>query len=99
MNKHTHTHTHKYAQHTHTRARGEEAKKRKKLHKRCRRDVGNGEDLGGKRKKPRREMGISVAANPDNLENSKQARKHKVPRAYVRTVQVERVCLLCRVWS
>ena len=30
---------------------GGEAKKRKKLHTRCRRDVGNGGDLGGNRKK------------------------------------------------
>ena len=29
---------------------GREAKKRKKLHKSCRRHVGNGGDLGGKRK-------------------------------------------------
>ena len=29
---------------------GREAKKRKKRHKSCRRDVGNGGDLGGKRK-------------------------------------------------
>ena len=34
---------------------GGEAKKRKKPHKSCRRDVGNGGDLGVKRKKRRQE--------------------------------------------
>ena len=33
---------------------GGEAKKRKKPHKSCRRHVGNGGDLGGKRKKRRK---------------------------------------------
>ena len=37
--------------HTHTHTSGGEAKKRKKRHKSCRRDVGNGVDLGGKEKK------------------------------------------------
>ena len=52
---------------------GEEAKKRKKLHKTCRRHVGNGEDSGGKRKKRRKEKVGPVAANLDNLENNKEA--------------------------
>ena len=52
-------------------------------------------DLGRKRKKRRQESVGSVAANPDNLENSKEVGgKHKVPRAQVRTVQVEKVCPL-----
>ena len=42
----------------------------------------------------------SVAANPDNLESNKEAGgEHKVLRAQVRFVQVERVCPLCRVLS
>ena len=52
---------------------GGEAKKRKKPHKSCRRDVGNGGDLSGKRKKRRQQRVGSVAAGPDNLENSKEA--------------------------
>ena len=35
---------------------------------------GNGGDLGGKRKTRRQERVGSVAANPDNLENRKEAR-------------------------
>ena len=53
---------------------GKEAKKRKKTHKRCRRDVVNGGDLGGKRKKRRQESVTSVAPNSDSLKNSKGAR-------------------------
>ena len=42
----------------------------------------------------------SVAANPDNLESNKEAGgEHKVLRAQVRIVQVERVCPLCRARS
>ncbi|CAM9571103.1 unnamed protein product, partial [Ascophyllum nodosum] len=48
-----------------------EAKKSKKPHKSCRRHVGNGGDLGGKRKNVQERVG-SVAADPDNLENSKE---------------------------
>ena len=51
---------------------GREAKKRKKSHKSCRRHMGNGEDLGGKRKKCRKERIGPVAAKPDNLENNKE---------------------------
>ena len=59
---------------------GGEAKKCKKPHKSCRRHVGNGGDLGGKRKKLRKERVGPVAANPDNLENNKEAGggQHKV---------------------
>ena len=71
---------------------GTETKKRKKPHKTCRRHVGNGRDLDGKRKKCRKERVGPVAANPYNLESSKKAGgEHKVLRAYVRIVQVERV--------
>ena len=48
-------------------ADGEEAKKRKKPHKSCRRDVGNEEDLGGTRKTRRQERVRLVAADPHNL--------------------------------
>ena len=54
--------------------------------------------MGGKRKKCRKERVGSVAANPDNLgSNRKQGGEHKVLRAQVGFVQVERVCPLCRV--
>ena len=52
---------------------GGKAKKRKKSRKSCRRDVGNGENLGGKRKNRRQRSVSSTAANPDSLENSKEA--------------------------
>ena len=54
---------------------GREAKKRKKPNESCRRDVGNGGDLGGKRKKCRQEKVPSVSADPDNLENNKESRE------------------------
>ena len=39
-----------------------------------------------------------VDDNPNDVENSKDAGgEHKIPRAQVRVVQVERVCSLCRV--
>ena len=52
---------------------GRESKKRKKPHKSCGRHVGNGGDLSEKRQKRRQKMIDSVAANRDNLENSKEA--------------------------
>ena len=52
---------------------GREAKKRKKPQNSCRRHAGNGGDLGGKRKKCRKEKVGSVAANPNNLESNKEA--------------------------
>ena len=52
---------------------GREAKKRKKPHNSCRRRAGNGGDMGGKRKKCRKERVGSVAANPDNLRSNKEA--------------------------
>ena len=52
---------------------GSEAKKRKKPQNSCRRHVGNGGDLGGKRKECRKERVGPVAANPDNLESNKEA--------------------------
>ena len=76
---------------------GREAKKDKKPQNSCRRHVGNEEDLGEKRKKCRKERVGPVAANPNNLEsNKKTGGEHKVFRAQVRIIQVERVCSLCR---
>ena len=46
---------------------GRGAKKRKKPQNSCRRRAGNGGDMGGKRKKCRKERVGSVAANSDNL--------------------------------
>ena len=77
---------------------GRGTKKRKKPQNSCRRRAGNGGDMGGKRKKCRKERVGSVAANSDNLGNTReQGGEHKVLRAQVRFVQVERVCPLCRV--
>ena len=52
---------------------GKEAKKRNKPHKSCRRHVGNGGDLGGKKKTCKNERVGPVAANPENLESNKEA--------------------------
>ena len=52
---------------------GREAKKRKKPQNSCRRRAGNARDMGGKRKKCRKERVGSVAANPDDLESNKEA--------------------------
>ena len=52
---------------------GREAKRRKNPQKSCRRQVGNGGDLGAKRKKCRKERDGPVATNPDNLESKKEA--------------------------
>ena len=52
---------------------GEEAQNCKKQHKSCRRSVGNGGDLGGKRRKRKHESVGSVAADPDYLENINEA--------------------------
>ena len=52
---------------------GRKAKKRKKPQNSCRRQVGDGRDLGGKREKCRKERVDPVAANPDNLESNKEA--------------------------
>ena len=70
----------------------------KKPQNSCRRHVGNGGDLGGKRKKCGKERVGQVAANPGNLESNKEeGEEHKVLRAQVRIVQVERSCPLSRV--
>ena len=75
---------------------GREAKKRKKPQNSCRVHVGNGGDLGGKKKECRKERVGPVAANPDNLESKKEAGgQHKALRAQVRTVHVEGGCPLC----
>ena len=50
-----------------------EAKKRKKPQNSCRRSAGNGGDLGGKRRKHKKERIGPVAANSDNLESIKVA--------------------------
>ena len=52
---------------------GRETKKRKKPQNSCRHQVGNRGDLGGKRKKCKKERVGPVAANPDNLESDKEA--------------------------
>ena len=52
---------------------GRETKKRKKPQNCCRRHVGNGGDLGGKRENCRNESVGLVAANPDSLESNKEA--------------------------
>ena len=52
---------------------GGEAKKRKKPHKRFRRDVENMGGSRGKGNKCRQERVGSVAADPDNIENIKEA--------------------------
>ena len=76
---------------------GREAKKRKKPQNSCRRRAGNGGDMGGKRKKCRKERVGSVAANPDNLGSNKEAGGGaQGAQGSVRFVQIERVCPLCR---
>ena len=52
---------------------GRGTKKRKKPQNSCRLRAGNGGDMGGKRKKCRKERVGSVAANLDNLGSSKEA--------------------------
>ena len=61
---------------------GREVKKLKKPHKSCRRHVGSGGDLGGKRKSCRKERFGPLPANPDNIENNKETGggRHTVPR-------------------
>ena len=52
---------------------GRGTKKRKKPQNSCRRRAENGGDMGGKRKKCRKERAGSVAANSDNLGSYKEA--------------------------
>ena len=52
---------------------GRGTKKRKKPQNSCRRRARNGGDMGGKRKKCRKERAGSVAANSDNLGSYKEA--------------------------
>ena len=52
---------------------GEEVKKHKKTYKRCRRDVGNREDLGGKINIYIQERVGSVPADPHKLKNGNEA--------------------------
>ena len=65
---------------------GGEAKKCRKPHKSCRRHVGNGGDLGGKRKKRRKERVVPVAANPDNLLNREYT--HTYTHTHTRTISI-----------
>ena len=74
---------------------GRGTKKRKKYQNSCRRRAGNGGDMGGKRKKCRKERAGSTRITW--RATRKQGGEHKVLRAQVRFVQVERVCPLCRV--
>ena len=77
---------------------GRGAKKRKKPQNSSRRRAGNGGDMGGKRKKCRKERVGSVAANPDNLGSNKEAGGGgQGAQGSSKIVQVERVCPLCRV--
>ena len=94
INTPTHTHTHNRIGEG-----GRGTKKRKKPQNSCRRRAGNGGDMGGKLKKCRKERVGSVAANSDSPGSNKEAGggEHKVLRAQVRFIQVERVCPLCRV--
>ena len=74
INTHTHTHTHTHYRGDRNGdedngngnkdriGQGEEAKKGKKPQKTCRRHVGSGGDLGGKRKKCRKKRVGSVAS-------------------------------------
>ena len=77
--KNTHTHTHEDSSgdgngdEDRIGQGGREAKKRKKPQNSCRRHAGNGGDLGGERKKCRKERVGPVAANSDNLESNKEA--------------------------
>ena len=73
INTHTHTHTHDNGIENKIGKGGREAKKRKKPQNSCRRRAGNGGDMGGKRKKCRKERVGSVAANPDNLGSNDEA--------------------------
>ena len=52
---------------------GRETKKRKKSQNSCRRHVGNGGDLGGRRKICRKERVGPIATKPDTLESNKEA--------------------------
>ena len=54
---------------------GGKTKRHRKPHESCKRDVGNGGDLGGNRGKRRQKSIGSVAADPDNLENRKKAER------------------------
>ena len=57
----------------------------------------NGGDFGGNKKTFRQEKSNSVAADPDNIQNSKDPEREAqgTNGLIVRTVQVENLCLLC----
>ena len=83
--------------------RGREAKKRIKPQSSCRRQVGNGGDLGGTTKKCRIKNFGPIAANPDNIESNKEGEggaqsadrgwRLRVPDSSVRKAQ----CLYKRI--
>ena len=75
---------------------GKEAKKRKEPQNSCRRHVGNGGDLGGKRKKCRKERFDPVAANPDNVKINTEA-SGGAQGTQIRIVKGKRVFPICRV--
>ena len=80
-----------------------EGERKATMHKKpqnsCRRQVGNGRDLGGKRKKCRKERVGAVAAIPDNLESNKEAGEgaQGTQEPSKNLTSKERVCPLCRV--
>ena len=78
---------------------GREAKNRKEPHKSYRRHVGNGGDLGRKSKTCKKERVGPVGANPDNLENNKEAggEAQGTQGLSKSCTSRERVCPLCRV--
>ena len=78
---------------------GREAQKRKESHRSCRRHVGDEGDLGGKRETRRQDMVGSVATNPDNLENRKEAGGGAQGTQDSSKNCTSRVCPLCRVCS
>ena len=76
---------------------GKEAKKRKKPHKSCRSDVGNGVDFGGKGKNVDKKGLVRVVANPGNLENSKKAEGETRRTHGLNKNCASKVCPFCRV--
>ena len=78
INTHTYTQTHTHGDDDNGNENrigegGRGTKKRKKPQNSCGRRAGNGGDMGGKRKKCRKERVGSVAANSDNLGSNKEA--------------------------
>ena len=72
--------------------RGGEAKKRKKTYNSCRRDVRNGGDVGGNKKKRKHENVGSEAADSNNLEKWKEAGREGPNSQGLRKNCKSRVC-------